>query len=178
MGWLDQGRNTSGGERLKPGSQGCRGPESLECPVQGAPEKGRERVCPWLFLPPKLDGFLSSPQHACNTSGTLVSCAPGPRTAPASPFLASSSLLCRHSSHLSWDSPDPIEEANQPHSTQPKKAVSLFKPAHAGIATGRTCADFSACLLAFCPWAATHLPRGNPMGSCRAGTEGREGALC
>ena len=47
-----------------------------------------------------------------------------------------------------------------------------------GSPQGRACADFSAYLLAFCPWAATCLPRGNPMGSCHAGTEGREGALC
>lgn len=107
MSWLGQGRNTSGGERLKPGSQGCRGPESLECLVQGAPQKGRERVCTWLFPAPKLDDLLPSPQHARNTSSTLVSCTPGLQTAPASPLLASASLHCRPSSRLPWDSPRP-----------------------------------------------------------------------
>ena len=180
MGWLGQSRNTSGGERLKPGSQGCGGPESLECLVQGAPQSDRERVRTWLFPAPKLDDFPPSPQHAHNIRGTLVSCAPGPRTAPASPLLTSSSLHCRYSSHPTpLGLPQTSQKRPTNHTQHNQRKPCRCSSQHTqGSPQGRACADFSAYLLAFCPWAATCLPRGNPMGSCHAGTEGREGALC
>lgn len=62
-----------------------------------------------------------------------------------------------------------LEEGNQPHSTQPKKTVSKFKPAPFGVwgqqgqSWGEPPADFSAYLLAPCPRAASRPLGDNPL---------------
>lgn len=74
---------------------------------------------------------------------TFLSSAPGPLSLSSLPFPTGRSA-----------------QANRPHSTQLKKKLSQFKLVpFRDSRREEPCADFSAYLLALCPWAATRLPR-------------------